>query len=503
MACFTDPVPPLWPTPSSDSSTPALDDAKLQFATEEVRKRFSAISMTDMLAVLSMLLAHPRSRQCAGTKTDGTTKDPIHKAPPESGQTQTSARSCVGRNSTSCHQHPSSVNSSITASETSLGGWNTMDSEMDGVPLLNTPTASRLSQEWTTTLTSILDNARQYRQSADEHLTVVDVVRLSIKEWFDDVSVDAEESEKTFAASASAVLEPPGWIATLAQVRRLAEEACHTKYKALYERLCSEAEDEGDEGMATPAYVLREDDSPMAPSVVARRSSHRVATESFGIPPFSLVIQCGRGGSGTEGTVSSVNIDLDARNDGTHCNGLESNSASFVVGCEWFQWVFLARSSLACQSEPYPVVEDGLTGADAEAAAAGQQKWRQRHCIVQLLYPSEAGFSDGSDGSSDLRSAEAQYELSDPHVVLSSLLGVAMRVWCRNHPHNVAQVFRLEEDTCPQHLYDGSLFWSAWPFRDAATLHQCESAATSRSMPIPLLPGECFSHDVDLRGDGG
>ncbi|CAC9544600.1 protein of unknown function - conserved [Leishmania donovani] len=501
MPASTPSAPPLRPTSNSVRSPAALDDLKLQFATEEVRKRFSDISMADMLAVLSTLLTNPRIREYGGEQAGGVLNG-IHGLPLAREPKQNCASTRARRNSTSRLQQQASASSSITASELSSRDWSTRNFEMDEVPIFKAPAASRLSPEWATIVASILDNARQYREPADEHRTVVDRVQLSIKDWLENTSVEAAESEKMHAAAGSAACDSPAWLATLTQVRRLAEDVCHSKYDAVYKRLCSEAAEEGGEGMATPVYALHDEDSTMAPSsVVARQSVHRAATGPIGIPPFSLVIQCGRDGSGTEVPDLLLSIDLDASNGGTRGSGLESSSASFVVGCEWFQWVFLVQSPLACQSEPYPEVEDGAAGKDAEAVAAEQQKWRQRHCTVQLLYPSRAGFSEGSDESSGLRSAEAEYELSEPHVVLSSLLGVAMRVWCQNHPHIVAQVLQLEEDTYPWHIYDGSLFWSAWPLSGPATHGECECAAASDSMPIPLLPGECFAHESDLKDD--
>ncbi|CBZ30764.1 hypothetical protein, unknown function [Leishmania mexicana MHOM/GT/2001/U1103] len=500
MPVSTPSAPPLRPTSNSVRNPTALDDLKLQYTIEEVRKRFSDISMADMLAVLSTLLTDPRIRECGGEQTGGAMKNGFHGLPLALELKQNSASSPTGRNWASHFQQQANASSSITASELSPRDWSTRSFEMDEVPLFKAPVPSRLSPVWTTIVASILDNARQYRESADEHRTVVDRVQLSIKDRFEDASVEAAEGEKMHAATGSAACDPPAWLATLTQVRRLAENVCHSKYDAVYKRLCSEAAEEGGKGVDTPAFILHEEDSTIAPSsVVAGQSVHRAAAGPMGIPPFSLVIQCGRDGRGTEVSSSLLNIDLDARDCGTRGSGLESSSASFVVGCEWFQWVFLVQSTLACQTEPYPEVEDGAAGKNAEAVAAEQQKWRQRHCTVQLLYPSEAGFSDGSDESSGLRSADAEYELSAQHVVLSSLLGVAMRVWCQSHPHIVAQVLQLEEDTYPWHIYDGSLFWSAWPLSDPAAQGQSECAVASDSIPIPLLPGECFAHESDVK----
>ncbi|KAG5492084.1 hypothetical protein GH5_00988 [Leishmania sp. Ghana 2012 LV757] len=500
MSTLKPSAPLLSPPPNGASPSTALDDFKLQFATEEVRKRFSAISMTDMLAVLSMLLTDPRIRECAREQTSGALKVGIHGLPFALELKRSDVSACGGRNSASRLRQPASVRSFTTA-KLSPQDWCTRSLEMSEAPTLHAPAASWLSQEWTTTITSILDNASQHCEFTDEHCTVVERVQLSIKEWFEDASVEAVEREKVHAATDSDAYEDPAWLSTLTQVRHLAEAACYSKYAALYQRLCSEAEDESDEGMVTPAYVQRDDDSAKAPSsVMARWSAHRAATGPVGIPPFSLVIQCGSGGGGAGASTPSLNFDLEARNGGTRGSGLDSSGASFVVGCEWFQWVFLVQSLLTCQSAPYPGLEGGAADRDAEALAAEQEKWQQRHCTVQLLYPSEAGFSDGSDGSSGLRSAEAEYELSEPHTVLSSLLGVAMRVWCQSHPHIVAHVLQLEEDTYPRYIYDGSLFWSVWPLSDLAILDQCECTAASATMPIPLLPGECFAHEL---GSGG
>ncbi|CAJ1014991.1 hypothetical protein, conserved [Leishmania lindenbergi] len=498
MPAFTPSVPPLCPTPSSASSPAVLDDVKLQFVTEEVRRRFSAISMTDMLAVLSKLLTDSRICKCAEEQTGGAVKSDIHRFPLALQLKPSSASTHGGGKAISRLQQQASLSSS-TANELNPRGKSTRNFEMNEVPMPNAPAASWLSQEWTTTVTSILENARQDRGPADAHCTVADKVQLSINEWFANASAETVKSEGMHAAADPAACESPAWLATLTQVRRLAEDTCRSKYEAVYQRLCAEAEDEGDEGMATPAYALRDDGSAVATSsLMARQSVHRTATGPVGIPPFSLAIQCGRDGSGTEVSTPPLSIDLDARNSDTCSSTSERNSASFVVGCEWFQWVFLLQSPLACGSEPYPEPEDG---GDVQAVAAEQQRWLQRHCTVQLLYPSKAGFSDGSDGSSGLRSAEAEYDLSEPRVVLSSLLGVAMRVWCRRHPHIVAQVRRLEEDTHPWRVHDGTLFWSAWPLRCLGAQGGCGRAAAGGSMPVPLLPGECFAHEPDAEED--
>ncbi|GET92726.1 hypothetical protein, unknown function [Leishmania tarentolae] len=501
MPVSTAAVPPPWSTPNSVSSPAALDDLKLQFVTEEVRKRFPDISMTEMLAVLNTLLTDPRIYECGGGQACGAMKKSTNRLPLVLGLRRNNASTGAEQNSTSRLQQQGCANSFIMARELSLPEWSTRGREIDSIPNLNVPAASRLSTEWTTIVASILDNALQCRGLANEHHTVVDTVQLSIQGWFDGASVEVARSKKMHAAAGSAASDPSAWVATLTQVRRLAEDVCHSKYDAVYKRLCSEAAEDGDEEMTTPVYAMHNDDSAMeSSSVVARQSVHRSASGPVGIPPFSLVIQCGRDGSRTEVPDSSLPIDL-ARHGSTYGSGSEESTSSFVVGCEWFQWMFLVQSPLACQSEPYPGLEDGATGKGAEAVAVEQQKWRQRHCTVQLLYPSEAGFSEGSDESSGLRSAEAQYELSEPHVVLSSLLGVAMRVWCQNHPHIVAQVLQLEEDTYPCRIYDGSLFWSVWPLRDPAAQGQCECDAVGDSMPIPLLPGECFAHESDVKDE--
>ncbi|KAG5466792.1 hypothetical protein LSCM1_00969 [Leishmania martiniquensis] len=496
-------VPSRWPVLNGASPTAALDDAKLQFATEEVRKRFSAIEMAEMLAVLKVLLTNPRLCECAREQASGALKDDIHGRPLAPELRRGGASVCADRNLPNRLRWRASVRSVTTARELSPQDSCTRNFEVGEGPTLDAPAVSWLSQEWTTMVISILDRACQHRGLADEHRTVVDRVQRAINEWFEDTSVEATESENVHAATGTEAHETPAWLATLTQVRHLAEQVCYSKYAAVYQRLCSEAENEGDEGMATPAHVLRDDDSAKEPSsVVARWSVHRATTGPVGIPPFSLVIQCGSGGDGAGASTSPLIIDLEARNGGTRSSGFDTRSTSFVVGCEWFQWVFLVQTVLACQNAPYPEVEDGATGSDAEALAAAQTKWHQRHCTVHLLYPSEAGFSDASDGSSGLRSAEAEYELSEPHVVLSSLLGVAMRVWCQRHPHIVAHVLQLEEDTSPRHIYDGSLFWPLWPLRDSAALGQCECASTTELMPTPLLPGECFSRDPGLGGEG-
>ncbi|KAK7197162.1 hypothetical protein NESM_000661500 [Novymonas esmeraldas] len=494
MPVLTPSVPPLWSSPK----VPALlDDVKLQFATDEVRRRFTAITMHEMLAVLNMLLTDSRIGGGDGASPGVTPKD---GARGPSLVLELKRNSASARAGHSRLQQQGSVSSSITASELSPRDWSAANFEGGELPPFVTTAASRLSPEWTSAITSVLDRARQSRESTEERRTVVDRVRLAIAEWCDDTHTGATSGDESqVVAHADAARHDPAWLATLVQVRRLAEDACHSKYEAVYERLCGEAEDEGDEGLLSSAAALRDEDAATAPSsIMTRRPAHRAGAGPVGIPPFSLVIQCGRAAC----AAASHDVDLDSHHRSGCASDEEIDSTCFVVGCEWFQWVFLAQCPLACQSEPFPESTSGAaTDEDAEATAAEQRRWRQRHCTVQLLYPSEAGFSEGSDRSSDLQSAEAEYELSEPHAILTSLLGVAMRVWCQSHPHVVAEVLQMEEDAYPQHLYEGSLFWSAWPFSDAAAQARCECAATSDTMPIPLLPGECFAHESD--GDDG
>lgn len=484
-------LPPLSPRVNGAAIQPN-DDVKLQFAMEEVRKRFSTLSMTEMLEVLNVLLTDKRILLCEGesslAKFDG-------KTPLEGSLERSGASEQLRKNSGAVGQLQPSMNSSVTASELSPPDWGSMVIETnEGSPL------ARLNREWKNTITFILDNARQYRQADDESYTVKQLVQAAIAEWFNRSGATATTAVVPQEAPVDVLRQAnqEAWLNAMAKMRRLAEDACYQKYELQYAQLHSEADKDNEEGTrATTCTPCDDDSAPSLPSGVARRSAHRstAAGGSVGIPPFSLVIQCGGPpkrppSAAAPGDVGDAKV--------AAANDEEDSATCLVIGCEWFQWVFLVQCPVACQCEPYPTLGDTCTESEAATIRLAQRRWRRRHCTVQLLYPSEAGFSASPDSESDLRSADAEYELSEPQVVLSSLLGVAMRVWCQSHPHVVAEVFQLEEDTYPQHLYDGTSFWSMWPVRDATSWHQCESAGSSDLMPIPLLPGECFAHDSDL-----
>ncbi|KPA86169.1 hypothetical protein ABB37_00418 [Leptomonas pyrrhocoris] len=494
-------LPPLSPRFNGMAAQP-VDDIKLQFAMEEVRKRFSTVSTSEMLEVLHLLLTDKRILQCEeasnSARLDG-------KAPQDGNAELNGVPEQHRKTPRTLAQLQSSANSSVTASELSPRDWGSMVLENSEGTLHGSLLVSRLNREWKSTITLLLDNARQFRQPDNENHTVAQLVQASITEWFIRTGGAASHPPELPTDVRRGRPDAEVWLSTMAKVRRLAEDACYQKYELQYTQLQKEAENDNEDGTSAAVHTPYDDDSAMSPpSGMARRSTHRSTTAAgnVGIPPFSLVIQC----SGPPKRVAATTPDVaDAKVDGqTNAEEeVEANGSTtcLVIGCEWFQWVFLVQCPVACQSEPYPVLGDSSTAAEATAARLAQRRWRRRHCTVQLLYPSEAGFSASPDSASDLRSADAEYELSEPQVVLSSLLGVAMRVWCQSQPHLVAEVFQLEEDTYPQHLYDGTSFWSMWPIRDLNTWQQCESASSSDSMPIPLLPGECFAHDSDLDED--
>lgn len=496
MPVATPSLPPLSPRVNG-AAVPPLDDVKLQFVTEEVRKRFSAITVPEMLRVLQLLVTDKRIAHC---EEEGSPARVDGRSPHDEHLEQPSAAESVRKSSGTLVQQQSSMNSSATASELSPRDWGSMVWEANEAAAHNSPAAARLNREWRSAITLILDNARQFRQGENESYTAPQLVEASVAEWAKRAGATAAADRGAAEPQAAAVsparrpLMKEAWLSAIAKARRLAEDACCEKYDAQYTQLHSEAENDNEEGNGAATSTPHDDDSIMAPpSGLARRSTHRSLSGNGGIPPFSLVIQCSAPpplATPQEAAATKAAAQKDGTSDDT--------STCLVVGCEWFQWVFLVQCPVACQSEPYPVLDGNATAAEAAAIRQAQRRWRRRHCTVQLLYPSEAGFSASPDSGSDLRSADAEYELSEPQVVLSSLLGVAMRVWCQSHPHLVAEVFQLEEDTYPQHLYDGTSFWSLWPIRDLGTWQQCESAGSSDSMPIPLLPGECFAHDSDL-----
>lgn len=497
MPTATPSLPPLSPRVTA-TTVPALDDIKLQFVTEEVRKRFSAITMPEMLAVLNILLTDKRILQCEEESSSIARVD--GKTPQEGTLDQNGALEQLRKNSNVLVQLQASMNSSVTASELSPRDWGSMVIEANDGTQPSSPLVGRLHREWRSTITFILDNARQYRQSDNESYTVRQLVQAAIAEWFNRTGAAATHPQ-TVPSNAARRPHQAAWLSAMVKMRRLAEDACYHKYDLQYAQLRSEAENDNDDSAAG------DDDSAMAPpSGMARRSTHRStgAAGSVGIPPFSLVIQCSGPPKRSTSAVPAPTATQDVASPTTPATREDEEDESatcLVVGCEWFQWVFLVQCPVACPCEPYPELNDEGTEAEIAAARQAQRRWRRRHCTVQLLYPSEAGFSASPDSGSDLRSADAEYELSEPQVVLSSLLGVAMRVWCQSHPHLVAEVFQVEEDTYPQHLYDGTSFWSMWPIRELTTWQQCESAGSSDTMPIPLLPGECFAHDSDLDED--
>lgn len=495
MPAATPTLPPLSPH-YNGAIVPPIDDVKMQFTTEEVRKRFSMIGVSEMLQVLNLLLTDERIAQCeveiSAMGADG-------KTPKEANLELQSVVEQLRKNSCTSVRQQSSMNSSATASELSPRDWGSMVLEASEAAVHGSPASARLSREWKSTISLILDNARHCRQPDNVSYTVAQLVESSIADWCKRSGAAAVRSQVNNADATRRPAAEAAWLGALAKVRRLAEDACYQKYEQQYTQLHSEAENDNEEGTGAATSTPCDDDSVMAPpSAVARRSTHRSATSgtgSGGIPPFSLVIQC------SSPLSTAARTDVTGAESATLQNDDEDSPTCLVIGCEWFQWVFLVQCPVACQSEPYPVSDDHCAAENAVALRRAQRRWRRRHCTVQLLYPSEAGFSASPDSESDLRSADAEYELSEPQVVLSSLLGVAMRVWCQSHPHLVAEVFQVEEDTYPQHLYDGTSFWSMWPICDMNTWQQCESAGSSDAMPIPLLPGECFAHDSELDED--
>jgi hypothetical protein len=505
MPTATPSLPPLSPRVNS-AAVQSVDDIKLQFATEEVRKRFSTISMPEMLAVLNLLLTDQRILRC---EEDSSLARVDGKTPQDGNLEHNGLTEQPRKNSAALVQLQSSMNSSVTASELSPLDWGSMVMEATDSAVPASPLITQLSREWKSTITFILDNARQYRQSDNENYTVTQLVQAAITEWFNSSGAAAAHPAQQLSTG---VVRQPGkeaWLSVMAKVRSLAESACYHKYKLQYAQLHDEAENDNEDGTGAPAGTPCDDDSAMAPpSGVARRSTLRSTTAAagdVGIPPFSLVIQCR--GPPKRPPSAAAPQDMRSATVASLTRGEEDeeeaeSSTSLVIGCEWFQWVFLVQCPVACPCEPYPILHEDCTEAAAAAIRQAQRRWRRRHSTVQLLYPSEAGFSASPDSGSDLRSADAEYELSEPQVVLSSLLGVAMRVWCESHPHLVAEVFQLEEDIYPQHLYDGASFWSMWPICDYNMWQQSESAGSSDSMPIPLLPGECFAHDSELEDNG-
>ncbi|KPI82774.1 hypothetical protein ABL78_8211 [Leptomonas seymouri] len=475
-----------------------LEDVKLHFVMEEVRKRFVSVSTSEMLEVLGLLLTDKRIMRCEEESASAILNE---KSPQDGNLEPNGVLELLRKNSGALAQLQSSMNSSVTASELSPRDWGSMMIETNEGALRGSPTA-RLNCEWKKAITFILDHARQLRQPHDENYTVKQLVQASIAEWLNRSGETADNSQASPVDVRRGRSNEQAWLGVMAKVRGLAEGACYKKYELQYAHLHNEADNDNEDGTGASACTPCDDDSAMSPpSGVARRSTHRSAPAAggVGIPPFSLVILCSRPPKQPQSAKTAQDVG-GAKAAAQKGDVEDESSTCLVVGCEWFQWVFLVQCPVACQGKPYPMLSDGCTEAEAAAVRLEQRQWRQRYCTVQLLYPSEAGFSSSPDSGSDLRSADAEYELSEPQVVLSSLLGVAMRVWCQSHPHLVAEVFQLEEDTYPQHLYDGASFWSQWPIRDLRMWQQCETAGSSDSMPIPLLPGECFANDSDLEG---
>lgn len=466
-------TPPSLHASERHHSTTA-DDARISIVAGEVRKRFSTISMLEMLQVMQVLLTDPRLSEEALTSRGLQHHSPSQMSPASEG----------------LHYHPS-LDSSVTASElsppddqlSSVGGGG---QNAAGV----TATASPCSRRWLDAIAHLLDAARLSRQSDEEGtLSVVDRVQASMEEWDRDANGRSRNSLRLDPAPSVHALPCPELRHMVEELRQLSEELCYRQYHAVYEHLSAMADEDNDDDNATPcaksAALARDTEcTPSHSSTRPRRSAYRGTSKAVGIPPYSIAVEVS-----CPATASVATDSTDARED-----------MIFVIGCEYFQWEFLLQCPLACSCAPYP--ESSTTASPEELASvtAAQQEWRQRNSLVRFLYPTATNLSTCTSATSEVTSAEAEYELGAPQTVRTSLLGVAMRIWSQHQPHLVAQVLQLDEDTYPQHLYDGLSFWHAWPFNGLDVMKQCECAPSGEAMPIPLLPGECFTHE-SMSGD--
>lgn len=270
---------------------------------------------------------------------------------------------------------------------------------------------------------------------------------------------------------------------------RLAERVCRGVYEGLYEQsvvAMKEVEEDGD--------------------------NEEEAGEDLPAPLCSLVIEC----DAVRGGVSLASASLSNLPNSVTDSDAHDRGCSFVVGCSWEQWDYLRHGPLACRCSPCP---------PSNAPGDERTLWKRRHCYVRLLHPvsdflqqrtfgnnvnrhsssnrrhnnDSSNNVDNGDSSSDtLTTTNVEYDLSEGHAVLCSLLGLAMQVWGERDAHLVAQITDLEA-TQPVHTYHSSAFWASFTQNNQPPLRPEDPASPSRvwHLPTPLLPGEYVDADAD------